>query len=180
MNDEKKKCISIDDLEEFKQFAQQSEGELFNKLINKAPVLTTRSYLDMCRVIYDAVFDKEYISNLSTAELFCKARLFGYEHERIYGILGGDWDSPKDFKISFMCSYHNEEVIFGGPHLYIEEINLGWYGLICENGKDTEHLITAVKMFNALRKNKYPIRFYEYEKVYYELLKRLDLQNTEI
>ena len=152
------------ELQEFKKYAKRSNEWSFKRLIKNAPVLTTRSYLDMCRIIYDAVFDKEYISGLSTAELFCKARNFDYEHEKKLGILGGDWDSSEEFERRFRFSYHNEEIIFGGPKLYIKQKDIGWYGvLICDD--DTEDIVTAVKMFNSLRKNNYPVRFFEHEKV---------------
>lgn len=167
--------ITSKELEEFKNFAGQVEKIQKSELAKTAPELTTRTYLDMCRVVYDAIFEWKYPADISTAYLFCEARMFSFKHELDEGILGIDWDSAEQFAFRFNSSYHNEELKFGGAKLYINvesasdtfpETYRQWTGNLCYSPYDQEDMYQAVKMYNALRRNKYPIYFSNYREAY--------------
>jgi len=170
------------ELEEFLTLAEQVAAIPREELAKTAPLLTTRTYLEMCRIVYDVTYDRKYPKDISTAYLFCEARMFGYQHEYDYGILGTDWDSPEEFARAFDASYHEEEMYFGGPNLYIydESARLSshactvpkkyaqWTGNIYVRGDEW----VAVKMFVVLRKANYPVYFPEYKEVYAKMLRR--------
>ena len=180
-NGDKKPCsITIEELEEFKRLAEQTDKVSKADLSQTAPLLTTRTYMDMCRMVYDATFEWKYPEDISTAYLFCEARMFEFKHEYEEGILGIDWDSPEQFARRFDVSYHNEELFFGGPSLYIhdESACIGknmytcparygqWTGCICCNIFNKESLYQAIKMYIVLRRKQYPIYFFKYEEAY--------------
>lgn len=171
--------LSREELEIFKSFAEQTEKVSKEELSKTAPLLTTRTYLEMCRVVYDATSEWDYPEDISTAYLFCEERMFSFSHEYTMGILGIDWDSPEEFAWKFMCSYHNEELWFGGPkfHIFNEstyargnifthfDIYSQWTGAIFSSCSQ-ENLIRAIKMYNALREKQYPVYFPDYNEVY--------------
>ncbi len=182
-----KEEITMEELEEFKLLAEEVEKIPIEELSKTAPLLTTRTYLDMCRVVYDATYDVPYPEDTPTTQLFCDARLWSYEHERDEGILGIDWDSPEQFAQKFDVSYHNEELFFGGPSFYIndETARIGkncyaipkqygqWTGSIYCNTSDLKDRCRAIKMYIALRRMQYPVYFPAYKEAYSAALKKL-------
>lgn len=182
-----KEEITMEELQEFRQLAEEAEKIPIEELSKTAPLLTTRTYLDMCRVVYDATYDEPYPEDTPTTQLFCDARLWSYEHERDEGILGVDWDSPEQFAQKFEISYHNEELFFGGPSFYIhdETARIGekcytrpeqygqWTGMIFCDISYKKDLCRAIKMYIALRRKQYPVYFPDYKKAYSVALKNL-------
>lgn len=174
--------ITIGELEEFMKLAEQTDKLPKEELSKAANLLTTRSYLDMCRIVYDAISEWKYPSDISTAYLFCDARAFDFKHEYEHGILGAEWDSAEQFACRFNGSYHNEELRFGGPKLYIDDessrvgknvytsprIYGQWTGCVCCRVYDIKAVYQAIKMYNALRKEGYPIYFFKYEEAYWK------------
>ena len=168
--------ITQAELEEFRILAEETDKISKEELSKTAPVLTTRSYMEMCRIVYDATSEWKYPDDISTAYLYCEARLSSFGSEYKEGIFGVDWDSPEEFAYGFMTSYHHEELEFGGLKMYIhdESACLGrnlyekpdtysrWTGLICCDAS----VIRSIRMFLALRKAGYPVYFYEYEVAY--------------
>lgn len=171
--------LTLEELEEFQYLAEQADKMPKEELAKTAPLLTTRTYLEMCRVAYDAAADWEYPEDTPTEELFCRARLFDLQHEYDYGILGCDWDSPEEFACRFCVSYHNEELFFGGPSLYIsdESAKVGehaytwperygqWTGCMWCKPYFTERISKAIRMYIALRKKGYPVYFHKYKEI---------------
>lgn len=180
--------VTLEELEEFKILAEETEKISVEELSEMAPLLTTRSYMDMCRLVYDATMEWKYPEDVSTAYLFCEARMFSFEHERDEGILGIDWDSPEQFAHRFDVSYHNEELYFGGPSFYIHDESARegkdcytipetygqWTGDIYCNVFDLESRCTAIKMYIALRRKQYPVYFPNYKEAYSAALKVLE------
>ena len=172
--------ITAEELEEFMTLAEQTNKVSKENLSKNAEILTTQSYLNMCRVVYDATSNWKYPCDISTAYLFCEARLFDFNHEYDFGILGIDWDSPEQFADRFNNSYHREELEFGGLQLYIRDENSKirekvyamptkykqWTGYTCCYSYDIMAICQVIKMYNALRKKNYPIYFLDYEKAY--------------
>lgn len=180
--------VTLKELEEFKILAEENDKISVEELSKTAPILTTRSYMNMCRLVYDATAQWKYPDDISTAYLFCEARLFSFMHEYDHGILGLDWDSPEQFALRFEISYHNEELYFGGPSFYIhdESARIGkncytrpetygqWTGDIYCNVFDLESCCTAIKMYIALRRKQYPVYFPNYKEAYSAALKVLE------
>lgn len=172
--------ITLEELEEFKMLAEQTDKISKEELSKTALLLTTETYMELCRVVYDATFEWKYPRDISTAYLFCEARMFSYRHEHDEGILGINWDSPEQFAHSFDASYHNEELYFGGPVLCIrdESARIGencytcpekygqWTGDIYCNSYSMESVCRAIKMYNALRRKQYPVYFPKYKDAY--------------
>jgi len=172
--------LTADELEEFGNLASKTALIPIEKLSKTAPPLTLRSYLDMCRVAYDAMYDNKYPADISTSYIFCDARMLSFEHEYDHGIFGAGWDSPKKFCLNFECSYHNEELEFGGLKLYIRDesarLSEGiytspntfsrWTGRIYSDDWNTELMVKSIKAYIALRKKQYPIYFSNLDKVY--------------
>ena len=63
--------FSMEELEEFESLAKETSELSKEELSKTAPVLTTRTYLEMCRVAYDVISKCEYPQDISTAFLFC-------------------------------------------------------------------------------------------------------------
>ena len=171
--------LTMEELEEFRYLAEQTDKIPKEELAKTAPLLTTRTYLEMCRVAYDAASDWEDPEDTSTEELFCKARSWSTQHEYDHGILGCDWDSPEEFAQRFNLSYHNDEIFFGGPTLYIsdESAKIGehvytrpeiygqWTGSMGCKPYFTPRICKAVRIYIALRKKGYPVYFYKYKEI---------------
>lgn len=169
--------VSLKELAELRQYAEEVGEISIEELSRKAPVLTIRTYLDMCRLVYDEIFEWKYPKDISNAYLFCEARMFEFAHEYKHGILGINWDSPKEFARVFNSSYHNEELRFGGPHLYIKnesfhncndvdpvpEIYDKWIGDIYCTLYNKKSMYEALKMYIVLRMNGYPVKFSYFE-----------------
>ncbi len=169
--------ISLEEVEEFKRLAEETSRIPKEELSREAPVLTTRSYLDMCRVVYDAT-EKEmwnYPDDISTGYLFCSKRIWDYGHEYNYGILGFNWDSPEEFKDKLMHTYHYEELWFGGPDLLIDFIDDKWIGTVCGKNNDKKDLMRSIRMYVALRKKNYPVYYSRYEETYNEAKRMFNL-----
>lgn len=183
----RKRCnpITPEELEEFKILATQADAMSEEELSKNAPLLTTRTYLEMCRTVYDVTYDWKYPDDISTAYLFCEARLSSYQEEYNHGILGIDWDSPEQFAQRYFSSYHREELGFGGPSIDIldesacigeklytrPEVYGRWTGHIYCRFYDKESISEAVKIYIALRRKGYPIYFGECDKTYSEAKK---------
>ena len=175
----KQYIITPQELEEFRKLATEAEKISKEEFAKTSPLLTTRKYLNMCRIAYDTAFDWKYPEDISTPYLFCEARMLGFNHEYNKGILGVDWDSPEKFALKFSCSYHSEELRFGGPKFYIndESARMGtygytlpktygqWTGWICCDSDDKRSRYEAIKMYIALRRKGYPIYFSNYNEI---------------
>ena len=186
-NSHKKITINEDELEEFKVLASETDKISKAELSQTAPVLTKRAYLDMCRVAYDAIYGDKYPPDVSTAYIFCDARMLSFEHEYKRGILGADWDSPEQFAEKFSCSYHDEELEFGGLTLVIHDesalISEGlytsptaykaWTGYIHCDPWDTELMCKSIKAYIALRRKQYPIYFSHFNEAYSAMQKSI-------
>ncbi len=170
--------ISLEEIEEFKRLAEEASRIPEEELSREASVLTTRSYLDMCRVVYDAT-EKEmwnYPDDISTGYLFCSKRIWDYEHEYKYGILGFDWDSPEEFKTKFIHTYHYDELWFGSsPYLIIDFLDDKWIGTVCSKNNDKKDLMRSIRMYVALRKKNYPVYYSRYEETYNEAKRMFNL-----
>lgn len=172
--------ITADELEEFKKLSSETDKILKTELSKNAPVLTVKTYMEMCRVAYDAMYENIFPPDISTAYIFCSERMLSFEHEYERGIFGADFDSPDEFALNFTCSYHNEELEFGGMTLYIHdesaliseglytspEAYKAWTGYIHCNPWRTNLMCKSIKAYNALRKKQYPIYFSNSDKVY--------------
>lgn len=179
-NKKQDNLLTVEEFEHFKIFAAQTEKIPVEELAKTSSVLTTRSYLEMCRSVYDATFNWAYPNDISTAYLFCEARIFDYAHEYYEGIFGVDWNSPKEFAIAFFNSNHKEELRFGGPKLYIcdESAHIEknvysrpdeyrqWTGTISCTLYDKKSVYESIKMYNALRNKGYPLYYFNYDEVY--------------
>ena len=171
--------LNVEESEVFLDLASQTEKIPPEKLCETAPLLTVNSYLEMCRIVYDAAAIWKYPEDISTEFLFCDARMWSYEHEYNEGILGIDRDSPEKFAKTFYTSYHCEELWFGGPKFYMhdESAHLGrnlwgipkvfgkWTGKIYCDENDGD-IYKAVKMYIALREKEYPVYFGNYAEIY--------------
>lgn len=174
--------ITEDELEEFKMLASQTKQIPKEILSKTAPTLTVRTYMDMCRIAYDAMYGDRYPNDTSTAYIFCEARGFPFEHEYDLGIFKAEFDSPEEFAKYFLFSYHYEELEFGGLRIWInnkiacstviKNYDL-WTGDIHTYTWDTERMIKSIKAYNALRKKEYPIYFSDYYGVYSKIKKLL-------
>ena len=172
--------ISPEELNKFRQLAADTDKVPIETLAETAPVLTTNSYLKMCRLVYDATSLWKYPDDISTEHIYCKERVLNGS-----SILHIDRDSPEEFARSFYPTYHYEELWFGGPALYIgdESVRSGkscyttprifgkWTGWIGSHYYDSVKLYRSVKMYIALRKNGYPIYCRNYEEIYNEIIK---------
>ena len=177
--------VTIEELEEFKKMAEETDKIAKEELSQDAPVLTTKTFLELCRLVYDETYRWRYPDDVSTLFLFCEARCFSYKHEYEHGIFGVDWDSPEAFARRYSASYHSEELRFGGPKLYINDENkkIGnetytlpktykhWTGYVCCDAYDIEKVREAIRMYLILRKNGYPIYFRGHEEVYKKVIK---------
>ena len=88
-------------------------------------------------------------------------------------------EEPEEFARCFDRSYHNEELFFGGPSLYIrdESAKVGehaytrperygqWTGYMWCKPYSIEKIGKAVRMYIALRKRGYPVYFHKYEEI---------------
>ena len=177
---QEKLTITADEFEEFKILSSETDKISKAGLSETAPVLTVKTYMDMCRVAYDAIYRDRFPPDTSTAYIFCDARMFSFEHEYEHGIFGADFDSPEEFAQNFSASYHNEELEFGGLTLYIYDesacLSEGlytsptaykmWTGYIYCDPWDTTLMCKSIKAYNALRKKQYPIYFSNPDKIY--------------
>lgn len=179
--------ITADELEEFKRLSFETDKKSKAELSKTAPVLTVKTYMEMCRVAYDAIYKDEFPPDTSTAYIFCDTRMFSFEHEYEHGIFGADFDSPEEFAQNFNASYHNEELEFGGLTLNIHDesalLSEGlytspkaykmWTGYIYCDPWDTNLMYKSIKAYNALRKKQYPIYFSNCSDIYSKALKTL-------
>ncbi len=171
--------LSETEITAFLSLAMSTERIPKEYLSKSAPILTTRSFLKMCRLVYDATTIWQYPPETSTALLFCEERMCSFEAEHDEGILGVDWDDPKQFAQAYGSSYHPEELWFGGTPFYIHdetarksdncyaipEAYTQWTGYVwC--GLD---LYQTVKMYLALRKNGYPVYCHNYKDIQTDL-----------
>ena len=173
-------AVAPEELEEFRQLATDTDKIPIETLAETAPLLTTNSYLKMCRLVYDATSLWKYPDDISTEHIYCKERVLNGS-----SILHIDRDSPEEFARSFYPTYHYEELWFGGPALYIgdESVRSGkscyttpkifgkWTGWIGSHYYDSVKLYRSVKMYIALRKNGYPIYCRNYEEIYNKIIK---------
>lgn len=175
--------LSREELDEFKRLAGETAAVPKDELAKTAPPLTTRSFLELCALVYEAA-SLEDISSIPIKELYCQNKLIGMSEARF---LKAAPDSPSDFAAGYNATYHNEELWFGGPKLYINEERardpIGcythpdeykeWTGRVCLTmiRGNERNLFRGVKMYNALRKRGYPVYFSEYEKVYDECVR---------
>lgn len=183
---DKRIIITAKELEEFKTLASQTKQIPKEELSRTSPILTVRTYMDMCRIAYDAMYGDLYPSDTSTAYIFCEARSFPYEHEYDLGIFKADPDSPEEFSCRFNCSYHDEELEFGGLQIWIRDESTNsipkkygqWTGFIHPSTWNTENMLKSIKAYNALRKKEYPIYFSNNYEVYSAAKKLQEIPET--
>ncbi len=181
---EKYYALSKEELDEFKRLAGEAAAIPKAELAKTAPPLTMRLFMEFCALVYE-VTSAEDISGIPIGELYRRNKMIGMNEALI---LSTDPDSPAEFAAAYNATYHNEELWFGGPKLYIYEEGSRdkfgcytypyeyreWTGRICLTmikGKKRD-LFRGVKMFNALRKRGLPIYFYDYEQVFDECVRQ--------
>lgn len=186
-------AISEEELERFYALAEEAEKIPIEDLSKIAPLLTTRSFMEMCRLVYDNTTVWQYPEDLSTVYLFCEGRICTYTHREIFSI---DWDDAEQFAKAYTWMYHPEELWFGGPLFYISDESAkymqtkpagessvlflqsgsnGWYtepkiyehwtGRITSRSWGRRDVFRAVRMYIVLREHGYPVYMPENKEV---------------
>lgn len=160
--------LSNDELERFRTLAERAENVPKTEMAKADFVLTTWEYLCMCRVIYTNTTVRKYPEDTSVVYMYCTAR---GELPRENAIFWIDEDDPEAFANDFRCIYHNEELWFGGPKLYINDLSrkgiyYDWIGdVVCDCNASRKNLYRAIKMYTALRENGYPVYCHNYNEL---------------
>lgn len=186
---EKLCIISDDELDEFMRLASETAEIPVSELAKTSPPLTGRSFLEMMRIAFDASVIWKYPPDTSTAFLYSEARMMS---RRDAFRLLKDPDSIEEFAGHYQALYHNEEIWFGGPELYIRDesarLERGytyayqyteWTGCVSSCRGDFTKIYKAIKLYTALRKKGYPVYYYHAAEDRDKYLKELERVRTE-
>ncbi len=161
--------LSVEERDRFRMLAEKAESVPEREMAATAPVvLSTWDYLYMCRIIYTNTTVRKYPEDTSVEYMYCTAR-GELPHEN--AILQIDEDDPEAFAYDFPRIYHNEELWFGGPKLYIKNMSqkgiyYDWIGdVVCDGWASRRKLYRAIKMYLALRENDYPVYCHNYDEL---------------
>ena len=150
--------VKEDEIEEFLNYAKDSHLKKINKPLNG------KNFLKMCRVCFDAAPYKMFPDFISDYFIYRYERGSSFENDHAM-IDPKCYESEKEFLKKYpLYGYHLEEIRFGGPCVHINRISK-WVGSFSARTSSPEVNGRVIKMYNALRKNGYPLTIDEPYKV---------------
>lgn len=165
--------VSEDEIEEFLNYIKDY------KLKSTIEPLNAKTFLKLCRICYDAAPIKVYPKCISDYYIYKDERGSAFHEDRT--VLDPECyeDDEKFLEHYPIGAYHFEEIRFGGPCLSLEPCHImiecdgkyqvvrAWNGSFYSKTSTGETCGRAIKMYNALRRNGYPITFWKpYETLY--------------
>ena len=141
------------------------------KLIPTTEPLNAKTFLKLCRICYDAAPIKVYPEGISDYYIYNDERGSAFHEDRT--VLDPKcYEDDEEFLEHYpIGAYHFEEIRFGGPCLNLRSCTIldentfetvrAWTGIFYSKTYDGETCGRTIKMYNALRKNGYPITFHD-------------------
>lgn len=135
--------------------------------------LNAKTFLKLCRICYDAAPVRVYPDGISDYFIYKDERGSAFHEDSTLLDPECYEDVDKFLEHYPLGAYHFEEIRFGGPCLTLTPrrvgLNVGntiesvraWDGYFYSKTYNGETCGRAIKMYNALRKNGYPITFHD-------------------
>ena len=159
--------VSEDEIEEFLEYIKDYE------LRPTIEPLNAKTFLKLCRICYDAAPIKVYPEGISDYFIYKNERGSAF-HEDSTVLDPECYENDENFLAHYpLGAYHFEEIRFGGPCLSLTPCTIGlnidntikavraWSGSFWSKTFNGETCGRAIKMYNELRRNGYPITFHD-------------------
>ena len=159
--------VTEDEIEEFFNYAKDYE------LKPTIEPLNAKTFLKLCRICYDAAPVRVYPKCISDYYIYKDERGSAF-HEDSTVLDPECYEDDKKFLEHYpLGAYHFEELRFGGPCLNLTPCIIGlnvdntikavraWTGSFYSRTYDANTCGRTIKMYNALRRNGYPITFFD-------------------
>lgn len=159
--------VTEDEIEEFLNYIKDYE------LRPTIEPLNAKTFLKLCRICYDAAPIRVYPKGISDYYIYKDERGSAF-HEDSTVLDPKCYEDDKEFLEHYpLGAYHFEEIRFGGPCLQLTPCTIGlkidntikavkaWSGSFYSRTYSGETCGRTIKMYNALRRNGYPIVFHD-------------------